>query len=466
MDPSSAEQPPVAALASAVTDREGWFTVAPERAPAGLELRAKAPGLAQARVALRDGAGDRELRVAMVRERFVRGSVRSADGDPVPGALVTAMPAPSTREEITLEYCARHRVLALAETTSDAAGAFALGGLPPGRVMLWVGVPWPRNDGLLGLLLGRKFAVVVPEPAEPGPVVVKLPSYRSQRGALSVRAVDAATKDPIMHRLTGSLVAPDGMIGGLGIFAGPGLLVFHAVPAGTYRLLVEADGHPRVAREGVSVGDPASAPEIRVELGPGARVRGRVRHDGELPSGAIYLRAVADSPEIVPLRIRCGEDGSFDLQGLAPGAWRIIAELQDCERVPLMTTRPEDLRARAREARAAARDAADADRARRRAHHGIVRRRRSADDGQEESALRRPDQEGRRRADPVPRRGRRLLDQHEGRCARVRGRGPRRDLQAPASRGLLRCAIDLGDDEIDARTISSPGTAEIEVPGF
>jgi hypothetical protein len=130
------------------------------------------------------------------------------------------------------------------------------------------------------------------------------------------------------------------MIGGFGMFTGPGLLAFEEVPSGTYRLILEAAGLQRLTVEEVKIGDPLSPSEIRVELSRGARLVGRVRHDGMIGPGAIYLHAVPESKDVGALRLRCGDDGGFDVDGLVAGAWRVWAELQETRQPPVMTTRP------------------------------------------------------------------------------------------------------------------------------
>jgi hypothetical protein len=207
-------------------------------------------------------------------------------------------------------------------------------------VSLWAGVPWLLNDGLLGLLLGRRWAVVVPEPPSAGEIVVTLPAFRAERGWLSVRIVDAATKAPLLHGLTGSLVDAGGIVGAHGIFTGPGLLVFHAIPAGSWRLVVEAEGYARASREGVTIGDLSRSPDLRLEVGRGARLAGHVTVGRERPAGAIYVHAVPDAAGFPPSTVRCADDGAFELDGLAAGAWRITADVHEVGKHVTMIARP------------------------------------------------------------------------------------------------------------------------------
>jgi RNA polymerase sigma-70 factor (ECF subfamily) len=330
----------VTAAPSAATDRAGRFRLESGGGPEAGVLRVTADGFSRARAPVPGGSAGRDVRVTMPRERVLRGTLRSSEGKPVAGGLVTAF-LPSA--DGASESPERDRSLVFSETASDETGAFVLGGLPSGRVGLWAGVPWPRNDGLLGMLLGRKFAVVVQEPADQDrPLVVTLP-YTVERGDLVVRVVDADAGKPILHDLKGSLVAADGMIGGFGLCSGPGLLVFHAVPSGTYGLVVEARVHPRATTSDVRVGVPGATPEIAVRLRRGARVTGRVTWEGELPAGAIHLVGKPDDPGVGAVNRQCSPDGTFDLDGLAPGKWRFFAELEEAGRPPVMTTRPRDV---------------------------------------------------------------------------------------------------------------------------
>jgi hypothetical protein len=173
--------------------------------------------------------------------------------------------------------------------------------------------------------------------------VLALPAYTADRGGLVVRVVDDRDGNPILDDLTASLVASDEMIGGFGLFAGPGLLVFHSVPAGTYSLLVESRRHQRTVTPGVKIGGPAAPAELKVRLRPGARLAGRVTWAGELPAGAIHVVAKPEAPGAVAIDRLCSRDGSFDLAGLASGNWRITARLQEVGRAPTMTSRPVDL---------------------------------------------------------------------------------------------------------------------------
>ena len=451
-------------LDTATSDLNGRFTVAqPHRPWSSLELRIDAPGFASARAPVGEGS-NREISITLVRERFVRGTVRSAEGHPVAGAWVTAVPGSVPRGALTHEYLESHRSLALGETASDAAGAFTLGGLPPGPVALWVGVPWPRGDGLLGLLLGRKFAVVVPEPSPPGPLVVTLPEYRSERGRLVVRVVDARSKAPIQRDLTGTLVAPDGMVGGHGMFAGPGLLVFHEVPVGTYRVQVEAAGFPKQESADVKISDAASPSELRVELGRGARLVGRVKHEGARLPGTIYLRLHSDSKKSTSRRVPCGDDGAFDVDGLAPGSWRVSAELQETGRPSVMTTRPEHV------VLAAGFPSPSLELVLLPTERVRLRLSGLFDEGELPTTNRQSPRYG----DLM-----RTLGRYRLRCRDDAGvswldsalgaftvETDARDviLQLPLPAGAYVVAIDRGDDELTSLRMSSPGTAEFSVP--
>jgi RNA polymerase sigma-70 factor (ECF subfamily) len=312
-------------------------TLRPERAgdePEGAGECAPDPELIRGRPAAPGDLGRTDSRPAGAgNARVLRGVVRSGDGRTVAGALVTAFRDSRPTFEGEPEGV-------VSETVSGASGAFEVRFLPPDPVRLCVGVPWPRNDGLIGQMLGRRFAVVVPEPKDPGPCVVTLPAYTAERGGLYARVVDAERGAPIVHDLVGSLVAADGTIGGHGMFVGPGRLAFLGVPAGTYSLVVEARGRPRVTTAGIRIAESAS-PEVRVRLARGPRLAGRVTWEGVLPPGTIYVWTKrADS---AAARHRCASDGRFDLDGLAPGQWRLWAQLEEPGRPPAMVSRPRDV---------------------------------------------------------------------------------------------------------------------------
>ncbi|HYC76143.1 MAG TPA: hypothetical protein VEI02_00825, partial [Planctomycetota bacterium] len=333
-----------AEIAATATDLDGAFEATLPRDVVAAEWRVSHPGRAQLRLPWTardvDVEHDAPLRLVLAPERTLRGTVRSAEGLPVAGALVAAFPVDVSGALPPLASLEGDPSRAYAETATDSAGAFALTGLPAGPACLRVGVPWPRNDGLVALLLGRKFCVVTSAPETAEPAVITLPAYRAERGALVVHAAETSTGAPILRGLKGALHAPDGMVGGFGIVAGPGLLVFHDVPVGTYRLAVEAAGFAETAKSDVTVGGAAGSPEVRVELERGARLVGRTRRDGAHAAGATFVRArrFSGAPE---LRVPCRDDGTFEVEGLSAGAWRVWAEVQEDGVPPAMISRTE-----------------------------------------------------------------------------------------------------------------------------
>jgi hypothetical protein len=314
------------------------------------------------------------------------------------------------------------------------------------------------------LLLGRKFAVVVPEPPADG--VVTLAAYRSGRSDLVVHAVDATTGAPLMHELAGSLVAPDGMVGGLGMFAGPGLLVFHAVPSGLYRLSIEAAGFPRVSRNRVEIGAPGGPTEIRVALARAGRVAGRVTCDADRNPESVSVQAVPASKEVMAIRAGCAPDGTFALEGLSRGTWRISAEVRETSGSPTMTTRPEEVTIEpGKPARSLALRLLPVLDSRLRLNGVFATGDPPTMDrespGYRDMLFRVSGLRIRCRDDAgvcwVDRTIETFSFRPDGRDLIVR---------MPLPEGTYALAVDLGDDEIGAVRIPSPGTAEISVPDF
>jgi RNA polymerase sigma-70 factor (ECF subfamily) len=282
----------------------------------------------------------RDVRNALVAERVLQGTVRSMEDELVPGALVTAVARCGEAAEAALQALPGRPDLILATAVADERGRFTLCGLPAGRVRVWAGVPWPRNDGLIALLLDRAFAVLVDEPPDGQPVVVRLHGYTTRRATLRVRALDAASRAPILHDLAGSLVTDADTVGGHGVFTGPGLLVFHAVPHGRYRMRVHATGRASVTVQDVMVGA-GGAPAIEVALAPGGTLRGAVRVAGDHPPPErACIRAEPGSPDLDALVVRCSDEGKFEISGMAAGEWRVSAFVKEGNLPPTMVSKP------------------------------------------------------------------------------------------------------------------------------
>jgi hypothetical protein len=188
-----------------------------------------------------------------------------------------------------------------------------------------------------------------------------------------------------------------------------------------------------------------------------------VTRDGDLPPEPISVRATPEAGGVPPLRIRCAQDGSFDVDGLAAGAWLVSAEAQEMDRPPVMTTRRERVvleqgrRAPPLELRLLT------------IAEVTVRLNGMFADGEPPTS----DRGSPRYGDLV-----RKVGQFRIRCrddagvswidSRIDGLSFRvadRDLivTLPLPEGSYALALDHGEDEIESRRIASPGSAEIRV---
>jgi hypothetical protein len=118
-----------------------------------------------------------------------------------------------------------------------------------------------------------------------------------------------------------------------------GFFVLDRLPEGTYRVELRRDGLAPVAKEGVKVRFPFRA-VVEVTLAPSTdrkvsagregggaakriRVAGTVRARGGEPLGEVRIRLVRGDGTEDPRSILSSRDGTFDLEGVPAGAWRV-----------------------------------------------------------------------------------------------------------------------------------------------
>ncbi len=294
------------------TDAEGEFSVS------GLEAGAY-------RIQLQSGAWrseqDVELvdgdRVQLDLEAFegrLRGTVVTRDGDPVPGAHITAWPAGIESDRVP-------RGSFVGEGRSDPHGAFILRGLPVGAYTLAVsapGLPPGRLENAASDLPGADFTVRV---------------VLGRGGDVALRVVDANDRGVTGARIwleddEGLALHRHAYVSGAA-----GRIRINGVPAGKVRLRIYARGMGRPSLQTLDIVEGRTTTRT-VTVRPGGLVRLVVRGAGEDPLGRTRIDLVrADTGEVLASRrplspIRLGEPwghvpktGIVDIPDLEAGAY-------------------------------------------------------------------------------------------------------------------------------------------------
>lgn len=290
----------------ATTDGDGRFRL---EAPAGrydLVVRAGADGTLWLRDLLVDG---RPLAAPL--ELAAAGTMRveaTLDGQPLRGAAV--------RVRVGADSVPR----TVAEGTTDADGRLDADGLPPGAYVVEV-------DVALGVVATRRLDLSTSATA-----AVAVPALGRWGGRVSDAATGAAVGDAAVTVTTGGRDASV-------------VSTTTSDSTGGFSLVV-----PRVRPSGVSVDHPAYMPwpaasdaaaaanalaAVRatgevvrdVPLARGAAVRGVVTHaDTKAPVPGLTLRFTSPAARGVARTARTGDDGLYEVLGLAPGTWTAVAE--------------------------------------------------------------------------------------------------------------------------------------------
>lgn len=193
------------------------------------------------------------------------------------------------------------------DARSDGTGRFVLAGLPRGRYRVRVDAP-----GLGGVEIGD---LAVPAPQ----LVVTLDSEgRFLTGQVSSGGAPA---EGALVMLAGAeigdprtmMVASDGRFG------------FGGLGPGKYLLRASRGSLLGLTRTPVEVRGNGSPHQVKIDLGPGAMVGGRVVDDRGMPFADTEVEIVADPPDGFPLRTRTDPKGAFQIGPCGPGDYQLGA---------------------------------------------------------------------------------------------------------------------------------------------
>lgn len=259
--------------------------------------------------------------------RVLRGGVAVTDG------ILVATPEEGSDELFGLEFKA---------SSIENDGSYAFEGLSPGPVRISFEERGRRRRGEIGQGAGGSVVIDVPDGPE-HEVDIELPE-----GAVALRVIDRATGEPIKGARAvlsmGSDDAGPGNAGGPALFADPsrrrsrttgadGRAAFADVGPGRYALEVvrarAGRGRARVHYGASEVIEFEVVGDREVDLGdvgldPGATLRGHVRDaagDGVKAVTVFAEPASGSAARVVTARTK--RDGAFELEGLAPGLWRL-----------------------------------------------------------------------------------------------------------------------------------------------
>lgn len=282
--------------AAADTDDQGRFSVWTDRG--SMSVRARADGYAPTEQQAR-APGRYEI-VLTPASSIAGRVVDAATGEPVAGAHV--------------ELVAEHFEKFAAADSTDAQGAFRVDQLLPGRYTVTATTErgYGRSEGSLRVGLGQQL----------DGALVRL--FRAPRVAGKIVIAGSGAPCPegiVMLREPGH---PDDQIEAT---RRDGWWIADSVRPGTYQPAIYCTNHARREPYAPIVVGNEDITDLRWEVDPGARIRGKVvtRSGDPIDGAEIYLRRVTGNDPGFAGSARSGRDGRFESGGLKPGTYQLSA---------------------------------------------------------------------------------------------------------------------------------------------
>lgn len=264
-------------------------------------------------------------RIRLARERPVFGKIISRSGRPIGGAYLELASGIKNEAARETRWLAARDSAILATTISAEDGSFAFHGAPAGELEILVRI---RNGLAFGAVALHGFPKgVLPgrvRDDEPMPMGLRVPiDVEVPRAAVEIELVDAASGKPIWSAPRASLMTVGGAFAADGMTIGPGRLLCRDVPAGDYRLSVDADGYLEKVVPGVRAD--TNVPKYRIALERGGLLKGRIVGPAEFSARRIVAKASRGNSHVPIRNLEVAADGEFRIDGIEPGKWRITA---------------------------------------------------------------------------------------------------------------------------------------------